>query len=82
MLVERPSGKESISLLVRPASMRLNGQKIRPMAAVYLVDPTQPRVKMVDVLMQLFGLTKAEANLAAHIANGQTLHSISLARPC
>ena len=77
LLIERPSGRESISLLVRPATtMARQLLGIRPMALIHLVDPAQPRVKMIDALIQLFGLTAAEARIAALIANGQSVQDI------
>lgn len=76
-LIDRPSGRESLSLLVRPATTKARELPgIRPMALIHLVDPAQPRVKMIDALVQLFGLTPAEARIAALIANGQSIQDI------
>lgn len=77
LLIDRPSGRESLSLLVRPATTKARELLgIRPMALIHLVDPAQPRVKMIDALIQLFGLTPAEARIAAFIANGQSIQDI------
>ena len=81
LLIDRPSGRESLSLLVRPATTPATTKArellgIRPMALIHLVDPAQPRVKMIDALVQLFGLTPAEARIAALIANGQSIQDI------
>lgn len=77
LLIDRPSGRESLSLLVRPAPTKARELLgIRPMALIHLVDPAQPRVKMIDALIQLFGLTPAEARIAALIANGQSIQDI------
>lgn len=74
ILVSRPSGREGLSLLVRPAAAAADGTPlIRHMALVQLVDPAQPRVRMIDALMQLFGLTPTEAKVALSIANGASI---------
>ncbi|OCC23637.1 hypothetical protein MB02_10740 [Croceicoccus estronivorus] len=75
MLVDRPSGKESISLLVRPAT-RYNRRQltIRPTALIHVVDPAQPRVTVINALTELFGLTQAEAKVALSLSNGFTIN--------
>lgn len=72
MLVDRPSGRESISLLVRPGSS--GGQlSIRQTALIHLVDPAQPRSPVIDTLTQLFGLTPSEARVALSLSNGNSI---------
>lgn len=44
-----------------------------PSVAIFVSDPSQPREAHHDVLMTLFGFTRAEANLALLLANGATL---------
>lgn len=74
MLVDRPSGKESISLLVRPAAGSTSRQlTIRPTALIHLVDPAQPRVTVINALIELFGLTPAEAKVALSLSNGLSI---------
>jgi DNA-binding CsgD family transcriptional regulator len=74
MLINRPSGKESISLLVRPAFSRTPRQlTIRPTALIHLVDPAQPRVTVINALIELFGLTPAEAKVALSLSNGLSI---------
>lgn len=74
MLINRPSGKESISLLVRPASSSTPRQlTIRPTALIQLVDPEQPRVTVINALIELFGLTPAEAKVALSLSNGLSI---------
>lgn len=75
ILVDRPSGQESISLLVRPAARGGNGKlAIRPTAVLHLVDPAQPRLKVIDALVQLFGLTRTEARVALSLSNGFSIN--------
>ncbi len=74
MLVDRPSGKESISLLVRPTTDSSHSHlTIRPTALIHLVDPTQPRVTVINALIELFGLTPAEAKVALSLSNGLSI---------
>lgn len=74
LLIDRPSGRESISLLVRPATIAVDSQlHIRPTALINLVDPAQPRLKLIASLVQLFGLTRAEARVAMSISNGLSI---------
>ena len=74
MPVNRPSGRDSIGLLVRPArGSSHNPLAIRPTALVHLVDPAQPRMTMINALMELFGLTPAEARVALSLANGHSI---------
>lgn len=71
LLIERPSGREALSILVRPATgSTTSGLHIRPTTLINLVDPAQPRLALVGSLVQLFGLTVAEARVAMAIANG------------
>lgn len=44
-----------------------------PSVAIFVSDPSQPREAQHDILMTLFGFTRAEANLALQLANGATL---------
>ncbi|WOK37283.1 helix-turn-helix domain-containing protein [Sphingomonas sp. C3-2] len=72
MMVERPSGRESISLIVRPGS----GAKqlaIRQTALIHLVDPARPRTSVIDALIHLYGLTPAEAKVALFLSNGNSI---------
>lgn len=74
MLVERPSGRESVSLLVRPVRGEgPNHLTIRPAALIHIVDPAQPRMAMLESLEELFGLTPAEARVALSLSNGLSI---------
>lgn len=79
LLVERPSGREGLSLLVQPAANAGNNLAIRPTALVHIVDPSEPRVTVHDALKQLFGLTPAEARIALSLSNGCTISEIARA---
>lgn len=73
LLIERPSGRESVSLLVRPATIAADCQlHVRQTALINLIDPAQPRLKLIDSLVQQFGLTRAEARVAISISNGHS----------
>lgn len=72
MLVERPSGRGTISLLVWPGSSG-GHLSIRQTALIHLVDPTQPRAPAIDALTQLFGLTPSEARVALSLSNGNSI---------
>ena len=74
MLIERPSGGESVSLLVRPVRGEgPNHLTIRPAALIHIVDPAQPRMAMLEALEELFGLTPAEARVALSLSNGLSI---------
>lgn len=77
LLVERPSGREGLSLLVRPAATAGSGMAIRPTALIHIVDPSGPRTTVNGALRQLFGLTPAEARIALAISNGCTIGEIA-----
>ena len=51
------------------------------MALIHLVDPAQPRVKMVHTTTSLFKLTSAKARIGAFITNGQSIQDIALTTP-
>lgn len=83
--VERPSGKESYNILVRPlghphAPGREPSFSIRPTATVQVVDPAGSYMKRAPALMQLFGLTAAEADVALALASGRTVDAIAALR--
>jgi DNA-binding CsgD family transcriptional regulator len=46
----------------------------QPMAAVHIIDPRFPQQIDLENLAALFEFTRAEAYLAARLANGRTLH--------
>ena len=74
MLVARPSGKRAFCVLVSPLSQDnelMAGAK--PAVCVSITDPERHDVLPVSLLRSLFGLTPAEAKLAARLARGDAL---------
>ncbi|TXS92080.1 helix-turn-helix transcriptional regulator [Parahaliea maris] len=72
----RLSGPESpgAGVLMRPLPLVAAPDGSRnPSVALFISDPSQPREAPHEVLMTLFGFTRAEANLALLLANGATL---------
>lgn len=67
----RPSGRSKIGVLMRPIPLGAASQ--RPAVAMFLRDPDQCVRTSIDAMRELFGFTKAEAILAAHLANGCSL---------
>ncbi|MGH8807737.1 MAG: helix-turn-helix transcriptional regulator [Noviherbaspirillum sp.] len=78
MSVMRPSGKNSLGVVVRsvPISDWSEG-KNRPAAAVFVRDPEGKPQAPHEVVRQMFGLTPAEATLAIELANGLSLDEIA-----
>ncbi len=72
MMIDRPSGRESISLVVGSGCQ---GRRLamRQTALIHLVDPAQPRISVIDALIQLFGLTPTEAKVALSLSNGHAI---------
>jgi DNA-binding CsgD family transcriptional regulator len=80
LLVARPSGKPSFALLVAP--LRPVGEDEDLAAArmtVLLADLDGRGSALAPRLMQLFGLSKAEARVAAGVAEGRRLQEIAQA---
>lgn len=77
--IARPSGRQPYQVLVVPPRRRLVGVG-EPRAILFVSDPERP-VPVVDVdeLGQLYGLTPAEARVAARLVSGQSVKQIALA---
>jgi DNA-binding CsgD family transcriptional regulator len=72
--LSRPSGKRPLSVLVFPVSTSLPALGCeRPAAVVFVGDPERSPEPVPDRLRRLYGLTRCEARLAAHIAAGRCL---------
>jgi DNA-binding CsgD family transcriptional regulator len=72
----RPSGKRPFSILVSPLSgSSFAMTKLRPAACIVIADPEQREPIPVERLRELFGLTPAEARLAARLAAGEELRA-------
>jgi DNA-binding CsgD family transcriptional regulator len=72
--VARPSGHADLGLMVRlvPQIEWAEAQN-RPAVAVFISDPEQTSAASQQTLMQLFGLTRAEAVLATLLTRGLSL---------
>lgn len=72
--VRRPSGRPDLGLLVRlvPQYGWAEGQHA-PAVAVFISDPGQRGEPSEQLLIQLFGLTRAEAALATQLSRGLQL---------
>jgi DNA-binding CsgD family transcriptional regulator len=74
--VSRPSGKRPYLVCVAPVSGRYPVLSIlRPSVCILITDPEEARVLPSDRLQSAFGLTEAEAKLAALLASGEELRS-------
>ncbi len=81
-LVPRRSGTGAYALLVSPLGPDIDGRtelraEVAPSALVVIVDPDEPIPGGVDELRQLYGLTAAEARVAAAALRGAGLRSIA-----
>lgn len=78
LLVDRPSGREAIHLMIRPGTSADRARiALRPTALVHIIDPSQPNLSALETLMQLYALTPTEARVALSLSNGQTIDEIA-----
>lgn len=77
MLVEM-SGGAPLSLVVRlvPPTAHAEGARL-PVFVVFVSDPSLQDASSTSLLMELFGLTRAEANLSLMLANGASVDEAS-----
>jgi len=76
MLVPRPSGRRPFSIMVSPLSGGAFAMtRLRPAVCIVIADPESRTVLPLDRLRALYGLTPAEARLAASLAAGEDLRS-------
>ncbi len=76
MRASRHSGKRPCSILVAPVSRRYWGiSAVHPAVCVVITDPEARDLLPHDRLRDIYGLTAAEAKLAALVASGQELRS-------
>lgn len=72
----RPSGKRAYGILVAPIASRYPAlMTFRPAVCIVITDPEARASLPLDRLRGGFGLTEAEAMLAAVLANGEDLRS-------
>jgi len=76
MRVPRPSGKRPYGIAVAPVSGRYPAlSTLRPAVCIIITDPDGQRPLPAHRLRGVFGLTEAEAQLAALLASGEELRS-------
>lgn len=75
MLVTRPSGLRSLSIVVVPVSPKnhVATDPAAARAAVFVTDPERTTLPDTDSIRRLFQLTPAEARLLQRLAGGDTL---------
>jgi DNA-binding CsgD family transcriptional regulator len=72
LAVSRPSGRRALTLLVAPLHARTAGMTREvPAAVVFVGDPERKVEGVGDVLRRLYGLTRAEANVASLLVEGR-----------
>ena len=76
MLLERPSGKRSLCVFVTPCARQDIFFDTAGHALIFVTDPenNQPHA---EVLQSLYGLTRAETNVAALLSAGRSVKEIA-----
>ena len=77
LLIARPSGKLPYAVVVMPLTSSAGGETKTTRALVFLSDLAHRNNELAPRLSQLFGLSKAEARVAAGIAEGRRLTEIA-----
>jgi DNA-binding CsgD family transcriptional regulator len=82
MVIRRPRSPQPLHLLVAPvrSTGRFDVVHRRAAAIVFISDPSQDLLPSECLLQQYYGLTPAEAEVAAHIGAGRSLEEIANAR--
>lgn len=78
MSISRPSGRYPYRCLVAPLGRdRIAASVDQPAVLLFITDPEQPAVVDPHAVQALFGLTPAEARVAAGLAMGERLPSVA-----
>jgi DNA-binding CsgD family transcriptional regulator len=77
LLIARPSGKLPYAVVVLPLPTTVGGEAKGTRALVFMSDLAHRNNELAPRLSQLFGLSKAEARVAAGIAEGRRLTEIA-----
>ncbi len=78
--VSRPSGRASLSLLIRPIPLsECSDGPNRPSVAIFIRDPEHRTQPSVELAQRLFQFTPAEAKLALLLADGLSLDEAAAA---
>ncbi len=81
MVLERFSGRRPYPVMVTPILGRSEHSSIVDAAAIiFISDPEIRDVSIVNVLMEMYGLTPAEAELAQFLSQGNSLEETAKAR--
>ena len=76
MRAPRPSGKRPYAIVVAPLNSFYPGLAVlRPAVCVIIADPEAERPLPAERLRAVFGLTEAEAKLAAMLTTGEDLRA-------
>jgi DNA-binding CsgD family transcriptional regulator len=78
LCVSRPSMRRSLTLVVAPmrgAQARLPG--LQPSAIVFITDPEREAPVSSAFLQQVYGLTRAEAEVAVKVERGEGLQAVA-----
>lgn len=74
LALARPSGLRPLSVLVTPLPQgEFRGRLGEPLAGVFVSDPERPATALQEAMRELYGLTPAEARLAAVLMEGYEL---------
>jgi DNA-binding CsgD family transcriptional regulator len=81
MALERFSGRRPYPVLITPILGRSEHSSMADVAAIiFISDPEIRDVSIVNVLMEMYGLTPAEAELAQFLSQGNSLEETAKAR--
>jgi DNA-binding CsgD family transcriptional regulator/PAS domain-containing protein len=74
--ISRAFPRLPLTLLIAPAPRVVPGlHPYHPAAAIFITDPDQRAVPDGEIFRRVYGLTRAECELACHLADGATLHT-------
>lgn len=77
VVVSRPSGRRAYQVIVKPLSPGRFGDGRRPAAAAVIVDPDEEFIVTLERCQEIFGFTRAEAQVALGIMQGRSLEQIA-----
>jgi len=78
--LRRASGDGELRLLIRPVALgRWSEGRTAPAVALFVAGAAEPRQVSPELVQKLFGLTRAEAALAAELAGGRSLDEAAAA---
>ncbi len=74
MSVTKPSGRSKLGLTLRTVPIQRGLEaRHRPTVAVFIRDPDSPPYASMEMIRNMFGLTRAETSLAMLLADGLNL---------